>query len=255
MQDIQTKNINSLIFTVRNVQVMLDKDLADLYGYEVKRLNEQVKRNKERFPPDFMFQLNEDEFEYLWSQNATTNISKKSRSRPYVFTEQGIYMLSTVLKSETAILQSIYIMRAFRETRHCLLENNGTLVKNDTFNLLTSKYIETTQKITSLQNHVNQIDDTLESLMSKFILDRPKKEYIFLNNKQFEADEAYIAIYKQARQTIHIIDNYISIKTLSHLKHKEENVQVILFSDNLSGKDKLREPEFNDFNKQYPPLH
>ena len=233
---------------------MLDKDLAELYGYEVKRLNEQVKRNKERFPPDFMFQLNENETKHLWSQNATANKSTMSRSLPYAFTEQGIYMLSSILKSETAIKQSIYIMRAFREMRHYFLENQGSLIQQNTLNSLVKKTLEIDLKVSHLEDHVNTIDTSLENVMSSFIKKKNIKEFVFLNNKQFEADEAYIQIYKQASHSIHIIDNYISIKTLSHIKHKNENVSVTIFSDNLSGKDKLRKPEFEDFNKQYPFL-
>ena len=97
---------------------MLDTDLAMIYGYEVKRLNQQVKRNISRFPDDFMFQLTEREVDELRLQNVTANINSMSRTMPFVFTEQGIYMLSTVLRGELAEQQSIFIMRAFREIRH-----------------------------------------------------------------------------------------------------------------------------------------
>ena len=130
MIELLEKDIKSMIYVVRGQQVMLDSDLAKLYGYEVKRLNEQVKRNIERFPEDFMFQLNDREIVALWSQNATANISTKSRAFPYVFTEQGVYMLSTVLKGEMAIRQSIMIMRVFKEMRHYLLENEALLESN-----------------------------------------------------------------------------------------------------------------------------
>ena len=121
--------VQNLIYTIRGRQVMLDSDLAELYGYEVKRLNEQVKRNINRFPEDFMFQLTEEEIpERLKSQFATLNENGNRRGLhikklPYVFTEQGIYMLATVLRGELAEQQSIYIMRAFREMRHFLANN------------------------------------------------------------------------------------------------------------------------------------
>ena len=110
--------IQNRVYVIRGQQVMLDCDLAEIYGYEVKRLNQQVKRNISRFPKDFMFQLTESDLEHLRLQNVTANINSMSRTMPFVFTEQGIYMLSTVLRGELAEQQSIFIMRAFREMRH-----------------------------------------------------------------------------------------------------------------------------------------
>lgn len=119
---IDSKTVQNLIYTIRGQQVMLDSDLAELYGYEVKRLNEQVKRNINRFPEDFMFQLKLEEADNLKSHFATSSWGGK-RKLPYAFTEQGIYMLATVLRGELAEQQSIYIMRAFREMRHFLANN------------------------------------------------------------------------------------------------------------------------------------
>lgn len=111
IEENKKNNIKNLIHVIRGQQVMLDNDLANLYGYEVKQLNQQVKRNLKRFPKDFMFQLTSIEIIYLRSQKATTNINSKSRSNPYVFTEQGIYVLATVLKGDIAIEQSICIFK------------------------------------------------------------------------------------------------------------------------------------------------
>lgn len=119
---VDSEKIQNLVYTIRGQQVMLDSDLAELYGYEVKRLNEQVGRNINRFPRDFMFQLTQDEAENLKSQNATSSWGGK-RKLPYVFTEQGIYMLATVLRGELAEKQSIYIMRAFREMQRFIVNN------------------------------------------------------------------------------------------------------------------------------------
>ena len=119
--DLREMSLESLVYTIRGQQVMLDSDLATIYGYEVKRLNEQVKRNKERFPEDFMFRLTEDEIPIsLRSQFATLNEDGNKRGAhrkylPYAFTEQGVNMLATVLKGEIAVRQCIAIMRAFRE--------------------------------------------------------------------------------------------------------------------------------------------
>lgn len=119
---VDSEKIQNLVYTIRGQQVMLDSELAELYGYEVKRLNEQVGRNINRFPRDFMFQLTQDEAENLKSQNATSSWGGK-RKLPYVFTEQGIYMLATVLRGELAEKQSIYIMRAFREMQRFIVNN------------------------------------------------------------------------------------------------------------------------------------
>ena len=113
------------------MQVMLDKDLAELYGYETKNLNKQVKRNIERFPEDFMFQLNLDELNILRCQNGTSSDHGGTRYLPYAFTEQGVYMLATILRSETAIKQSIMIIRAFKEMRHYLAENQNMITTKD----------------------------------------------------------------------------------------------------------------------------
>lgn len=127
---IQVNDIGHLIYTIRGKQVMLDHDLAALYGYEVRALNQQVKRNIGRFPDDFMFQLTKDEVEIVKSQIVTSPGSNfysgqegGRRKPPYAFTEQGIYMLATVLKGEMADQQSIFIMRAFREMRHFIANN------------------------------------------------------------------------------------------------------------------------------------
>ena len=121
--DGQIIDLSKLIYTIRGKQVMLDSDLAIIYGYEVKRLNEQVKNNIKRFPDDFMFQMTREEVKDLRSKFSTANINSKSRSLPHVFTEQRIYMLATVLNGEIAENQSIFIMRAFREMRHFIMNN------------------------------------------------------------------------------------------------------------------------------------
>ena len=123
-------NICNRVYNIRGQQVMLDYDLAEIYGYEVKRLNEQVKRNITRFPEDFMFQLTTEEDEILKSQIATSSWGGK-RKLPYAFTEQGIYMLATVLRGELAEQQSIFIMRAFREMRHYIKQNQQFVTQSE----------------------------------------------------------------------------------------------------------------------------
>ena len=140
-------NLQKCVYVIRGQQVMLDYDLAEIYGYEVKNLNQQVKRNIARFPEDFMFQLTKDEVDFLKSQIATSrdvelaqdNLKSQfvisswggTRKLPYAFTEQGIYMLATVLRGELAEQQSIFIMRAFREMRHYIKQNQQFVTQSE----------------------------------------------------------------------------------------------------------------------------
>ena len=148
-------NIQYKIHTIRGKQVMLDKDLAELYDVEAKRLNEQVKRNRQRFPKDFCFQLNKAEFnEVLRSQNATSSSEWGGiRYLPYVFTEQGVATLSGVLKSKNAIRINIQIMRAFVAMRHFLLENRGIF----------HRFQQIDQKLIDHDNNFNKLFSALES--------------------------------------------------------------------------------------------
>ena len=135
---ITTDDIRSKVYIIRGQQVMLDKDLAEIYGYEVKRLNEQVKRNISRFPEDFMFQLNREEIPEGFSKSQFATLNEKSnrqgsniKKMPFAFTEQGIYMLATVLRGELAEQQSIFIMRTFREMRHYIKQNQQFVTRSE----------------------------------------------------------------------------------------------------------------------------
>ena len=148
MELMTVDNIRNRVYVIRGQQVMLDYDLAEIYGYEVKRLNEQVKRNIARFPEDFMFQLSKEEVEFVKSQIATsrnTNFFEGQeggrRKLPYAFSEQGIYMLATVLRGEVAEQQSIFIMRAFREMRHYIRQNQQFVTQAE-MNLVTARVSE-----------------------------------------------------------------------------------------------------------------
>ena len=147
-ESISVNDIRNRVYVIRGQQVMLDSDLAEIYGYEVKKLNQQVKRNIERFPEDFMFQLTKDELSFvcLKSQNVTLNENGNRRGlhvkkMPYAFTEQGIYMLATVLKGELAKQQSIFIMRTFREMRH-YINQNQQFIQQSEINLINAKVTE-----------------------------------------------------------------------------------------------------------------
>lgn len=165
-------NICNRVYIIRGQQVMLDYDLAEIYGYEVKRLNEQVKRNITRFPEDFMFQLTKDEIpeDFSKSQIATLNENGDRRGTnikklPFAFTEQGIYMLATVLRGELAEQQSVFIMRAFREMRHYIKQNQQFVTQSE-MRLVTAKVSEISVQVAGVvDNYVNT--KTLQLLSQK----------------------------------------------------------------------------------------
>lgn len=174
-----TKEIKNMIYTIRGQQVMLDSDLAMLYGYTVKRLNEQVKRNIERFPKDFMFQLTLEEIrEISRSQNATLKKNGKGTNvkyAPYVFTEQGIYMLATVLKGEVAISQSIMIIRTFKEMRHYINENkqlmnNSNLLEISSTIIKHEQTIHEIEKSMATKGDIKEVKQDIQNIMNNFIL-------------------------------------------------------------------------------------
>ncbi len=261
-------NIRNRVYTIRGQKVMLDSDLAEIYGYEVKRLNEQVKRNINRFPEDFMFQLIVEELDFVKSQFATSRkynfFSGQDggrRTLPYAFTEQGIYMLATVLRGELAEQQSIFIMRAFREMRHYLRENQQFLMQSE-LNFVSAKVTELFVDMSSLKDwksrtteEVKELRDGINLLSENFISEKDFKEFVIYKNQKFEADLAYIDIYQQAEKSIYVVDDYMSAKTLHLLSQKKKDVEVILFTENGHGrKGFLTESVIEDFHKQYPPL-
>lgn len=255
------------IYVIRGRRVLLDSDLAIIYGYTTKRLNEQVKRNLSKFPEDFMFQITDAEVENLWSQNATANINSMSRSNPYVFTEQGLYMLMTVLKGALAEKQSIALVRTFKKMKDYILENRDLIAQREILQL--SMETANNKIAISKINHdmislEKQISDVAEGLkdvvikseladmMNSFVSEDDDK-WLMFNAKFSSADEVFESIYRKAKSTIYVVDNYIGLRTLVHLKNTPAGVQSILFSDNV-GANKLHSMEFNDFCKEYPTV-
>ena len=269
-------NIKDLIYTIRGVKVMLDSDLAQLYGYTTKAFNQQVKNNIEKFDSDFRFQLTKEEYhEILRSKNLTTNTetnsslsidltnSTKLRSKnltlelengkyskylPSVFTEQGIYMLMTVLKGELAIKQSKTLIRTFKEMKDFILNSNN--IENKELLQLSIQTTQNTKDIADIKHEM-----VTKNNLSKFIenfTDNKTNEILIINGEYFNADIAYNNIYNTAKESIYIIDNYIGLKTLLLIKNIKENIKVCIFSDNI-GKG-LHQFELNDFQKQYPNI-
>jgi hypothetical protein len=212
MELIKQENIESLIFTIRGQQVMLDFHLAAIYEVQTKRLNEQVKRNKKRFPDAFMFQLNQKEWENLQSQFATTSAignlqsqfaTAKRRILPYVFTEQGVSMLSAVLNSDLAIYVSIQIMQAFVNLRKFLIYNASVF-----------------QRLDTIENKQLQTEHKLDKVFKALEKDITPKQGIFFEGQLFDAHVFASNLIKQAKKSIVLIDNYVDETTLLMLSKR-----------------------------------
>jgi hypothetical protein len=259
--------IREKLYIIRGQKVLLDADLAEFYGYETKRLNEQVKRNIRKFPEDFMFQVTDEEVKILWSQNATANINSMSRSNPYVFTEQGLYMLMTVLKGDLAIEQSKDLIRVFKKMKDYIISSE-TLPVDRQMLQLSMQVTNTTQSIAEIKKSLNQVEDDIAIAMGELSDVVRKSElaeifenfseanacsgYLFFNGQIFDSDVAYAEIYLQARSSIYIVDNFISTKTLQLLAHAKDGVKIRVYSDNLM--KGLSAIEYTDFRKQYTGL-
>ena len=258
---ITTDAIRSKVYILRGQQVMLDQDLAEIYGYQVKNLNQQVKRNLTRFPEDFMFQLTKEEVELVKSQFVTSrNINYFEgqeggrRKLPYAFTEQGIYMLATVLRGELAEQQSIFIMRTFREMRHYISKNQQFVTRNE-MELLTAKVGTITERQDRMEKKVEFIQKDVTILADNFITDKDKRDFVIYKGQKLEADIAYIEIYQQAKKSIYVVDDYMNAKSLQHLSQKADGVEVVLFTENgKGGKGFLTKSLVTDFQNEYPSL-
>ena len=288
------------IYVIRGIQVMLDSDLAEIYGYTTKRLNEQVKNNIEKFnEEDLMFQLTKEEKEIilrskiltleqeehnlrskistsrlenntnlnLRSKFSTLEQGKYSKYLPYAFTEQGVYMLMTVLKGELATKQSKTLVRLFKQMKDYIIDNQQMINQRD-FLRLSLQTAENAQNIIEFRQQLTEIDDKVENVVSNLgdmvrkselspimlNLGRPEipPGWLILNGQPVESDLAYQQIYTLANKSIAIIDNYISLKTLVLFKHAKQNVSVTIYTDNTN--NGLHKIEFDDFCKEYSGL-
>jgi len=236
--ELNNETIESMIYVVRGEKVMLDFELAKIYGYETRTFNQQVNRNIEKFPSDFMFKLTRPEVDsILMSQNVISSWGG-SRKLPYAFTEQGIYMLMTVLKGDLAIKQSLALVRAFKQMKDYIVENKGLLTTNETIKL--------TNLVNNHSKRLASVEEKLEIVMDNFIDPSTYKHYLILDGEKIEADIAYQSIYKLAKHSVYVIDDYIDIKTLQLLKCCNPNIDIILFTDNKS-KNNLNSSFINDF--------
>ena len=241
-------NIENKIVVLRGVQVMIDRDIAAIYGVETKRLNEQVKRNIERFPEEFMFQLPRDEVDSVKSQNATSrnNIFEGqdggTRKLPYAFTEHGVTMLASVLKSETAVKASVQIVKAFVSMRH-FLQSNAEIFAELKF--IRQHQIETDVHLMESDKKIDQ----LFSLMDKYNVD--ETQGIFFQGQIFDAYAKFESFIQSAKKEIILIDGYVDLSVLERLAKKNNGVTVTIYTD---PKTKLTAQDIQKFNAQYPTL-
>ena len=249
------EDIRNLIYTVRGKQVMLDSDVAMLYHYETKKINQTVKRNIERFPENFCFQLTEEEVQSLRSQFATLKVEEQNKALrsqfvtlnktgrgkhrkylPYVFTEQGIAMLSGLVKNDIAVQVSINIMNAFVEMRKFIL-NNGQVF----------------ERLTKVEYKLLEYDKKFNMVFDELQKDKETefKQKIFFEGQIYDSYSLIIDIIKRAKAKIVIIDNYIDDSILKMLSKKNENVEVVILTSQNCNLNKL---DISKFNKQYPSL-
>ena len=256
--------IQNKIYEIRGQRVMLDFDLAELYQVPTKVLKQAVRRNSERFPSDFMFEITESEYNVLKislrSQSVTSN-KGGIRYMPFAFTEQGIYMLATVLRGELAEQQSIFIMRTFREMRHYIKQNQQFVTRSE-MELLSSKVTEISVQTAGLidkqkqtDQKVNLIQKNVEQLSENFISEKDVKNFVIYKGQKLEADIAYIEIYQQAKKSIYVVDDYMNAKSLQHLSQKADGVEVVLFTENgKGGRGFLTNSLVTDFQNEYPTI-
>lgn len=236
--NISNEEIKNLIYTIREKQVMLDSDVAMLYHYETKNINKAVKRNIDRFPEEFCFQLTENEFQALRFQIGTSKQSKEFRGGrrylPYVFTEQGIAMLAGILKNDIAVKVSISIIKSFIEMRK-FLAVNGQLF----------------ERLTNIEYKLLEHDKKFDQVFDQLQNEENIKQKIFFEGQIYDAYSLIIDIIKKANKKILIIDNYIDDSVLKMLTKKNNNVEVVLLTSDKSNIQKL---DIQKFNKEYPIL-
>ena len=264
------------IYTIRGQKVILDRDLAEIYGYSTRAFNQQVLRNIKKFEgEDFMFQLSREEMDFLVKSQIV--ISRDTsffagqgggvRKLPYAFTESGIYMVMTVLKGELATRQSRLLIRTFRAMKDYILENKLLLDHREDLSIA-DKILDNADQIATAKEKIRKIDIKVSQLASEMdevvkksevspvFLDFNKldehKEFLFLNDEPIRAKEAYMEIYKCAKQRIYIVDNYINIKTLHLLQMVKRNMEITIYTDNT--RNYLRKNDLEDFLKERPDL-
>ena len=222
--ELNEETIKSKIYEIRGQKVMLDFELAEIYGYSTRAFNQQVKNNIEKFDNDFMFQLTKEEMSQILKSKKLTSSWGGIRKLPYAFTEQGIYMLMTVLKGDLATKQSKALIRTFKRMKDYI--NNNSIVG-------VNEVIRLSNTVNEHSLEINDIKSKLGLVMENFIDPSTYKHFLILDGEKIEADVAYQQIYKMAKQSLYIIDDYVDAKTLQLLKIAKVK-DIILFTDNKS---------------------
>ena len=258
--------LKSRIYTIRGVKVMLDADLAEIYGYETRFFNRQVKNNIDRFAEDFRFQLNEDEMQNLMCKKCTSSWGG-TRKLPYAFTEQGIYMLMTVLKGDLAIRQSMALIRLFKQMKDYIVAENHQLLGTAGIAQIAAQAAQNTHEIAAVSAEVKElsgevrdirsdlgkINVDLRMVMENFVDPSSFRHFLILNGRKLEADVAYAQIYGMAKKSVLIVDNYVDIKTLNLLRNVHEGVSILIASD-LYGRTSVTDDMLNDFRAAMPGI-
>ena len=265
---IDERTIRDRIYVVRGVQVMLDFELAEIYGYETKNFNRQVKNNAGKFEgDDFMFQLTKDEFDEILRCKNFTSSWGGTRYLPHAFTEQGVYMLMTVLKGELATRQSRALVKTFKSLKDFVIENQGMIGRQE-YLRLSIQVTDSIREGMQMRHDLDELSEDMKGILDKLSnvvtkseiapvlleLGKPeeKREYLFLDGQPMKADVAYISIYSQAKKTIHYVDDYLGTKTLHLLQDVQSGVKVTIFSDNCY--NKLSLSDYQDFQRQFPAI-
>lgn len=244
-------DVKKMIYIIRDKQVLLDRDLAILYGVETRRINEQVKRNIERFPKEFCFQLNLEEVPLsLMSQIATLNNSGNKRGlhikkMPYAFTEQGVAMLSAVLHSEKAIKASIGIMKAFVAIRHFMLQNGGFIHR---LSNVEAKIIDQDKRMMAQNDKILEHEQKIDELFEAMDRGELQPKGLFYNNQQFDAYVFVCGLIRQAKKRIVLVDRYVDEKILAMMLKRENGVSVTIYTYD---KSKVFEVDLSTYNAQY----
>lgn len=281
--------LKSRIYTIRGVKVMLDADLAEIYGYEKKVFNQQVKNNIEKFDEDFRFQLTKTEMEnIIGSKNLTQelrfsaktsdfeqkdNLKSKFltsswgglRKMPFAFTEQGIYMLMTVLKGERATAQSKALIRLFKQMKDYIVAENHQLLGTAGIAQIAAQAVQNTHEIAAVSAEVKElsgevrdirsdlgkINVDLRMVMENFVDPSSFRHFLILNGHKLEADVAYAQIYGMAKKSLLIVDNYVDVKTLNLLRNVRKGVSILIASDRYT---RLTDDMLNDYQAAMPGI-
>ena len=253
-EPIDKNKVKTQIYEIRGMRVMLDKDIATYFGVDTGAMNRAMKRNIKRFPQEFCFQITRDEYhEILRCQTGILELEqgKYSKYLPYVYTEHGVSMLTSVLHTDRAIEAGIIIVKVFVEVAHYIRQNTP-LIPYEELKLLQHKQEQLSERVQNVEENMVSKDE-LSDFMKLFDTGIDSDEILILDGELFKADLAYQKIYEKAEKSVIVIDDYIGLKTLRHLAHTKNGVQITIISDN-KGKSPLKLSEYNDFQSEYPDV-